>query len=46
MNAPHYVQIHVISEVILACLSSYKHHSGMDVPQNVHTDVLSDFLLA
>jgi len=46
MNAPHYVHIDVLSEVPLPCLSYYTHHSVMDIPQNAHIDVHSNFLLA
>ena len=46
MDAPHYVHNGVLSDVLLACLCYYKHHSCTDAPQYVHTDTLSDVLLA
>ena len=41
MDAPQYVYVDVPSDVQVAWMFYYTHHSDMDAPQYVHVDVLS-----
>jgi hypothetical protein len=41
MDAPHYVQFDVTSDVPAAWMFYYTHHSNMNAPQYVHIDVSS-----
>jgi hypothetical protein len=46
MDAPLYVHVDVLSDVAVAWMFYYTHHSGMDTPQYVNVDVISDMAVA